>query len=396
MAVSGFPLCGDGDVEIRLSSNPKDKLVLNSHTLTLHSTWFKASLSERWNGGDMASTSVFGSGNSGARDSGKHYWVYELRFEKDSALGVLTRKVDARSSEDTELFSAQPLQTVGATALALILHAERLACIKAHRNLFAIPYWADLQLDDGDLDRAIASIKKLTSVADLYGCTHLPKRDVEIQLSKFRDEVLDRCTTDPVAMLDLAMTVKTGWIFMEAAMAVIGSDKLAYLEMQQGIVDLGIYELFSRKRNELVEKLRAVEHELLIMQDIRATGWGNKLALSFFRDWLSQQLQAGHGSSLRPLYTRVYHDMIGNEFWDPSPSRQQMLADFCGEMGINPTLMPGDLMLFVKQVFITARTSVLPLIKDNRKIHNTRIFNGPFKNVSIIGVSEEELPWVTK
>lgn len=49
MPSKAFPHFGDGDVEILLGGHHDEKLVLHSHVLALHSPWFKASLSDRWN-----------------------------------------------------------------------------------------------------------------------------------------------------------------------------------------------------------------------------------------------------------------------------------------------------------------------------------------------------------
>lgn len=51
MASHSFPQFSDGNVEIHFS-NDDEKFVLHSYVLALHSSWFKASLSERWNGGE--------------------------------------------------------------------------------------------------------------------------------------------------------------------------------------------------------------------------------------------------------------------------------------------------------------------------------------------------------
>ena len=48
MASNGFPCFSDGNVEIHFNQSD-DKYVLHSHVLALHSSWFSASLSERWN-----------------------------------------------------------------------------------------------------------------------------------------------------------------------------------------------------------------------------------------------------------------------------------------------------------------------------------------------------------
>lgn len=48
-----FPQFADGDVEIRFTQS-EESYVLHSYVLALHSSWFKASLSERWNQGMRA------------------------------------------------------------------------------------------------------------------------------------------------------------------------------------------------------------------------------------------------------------------------------------------------------------------------------------------------------
>ena len=79
MASTTFPRFNDGDVEIHLSSTD-EKYVLHSYVLALHSPWFKASLSERWNNGGTQSTSIIGGSGSGLLGGtgtvGKSSWVY--------------------------------------------------------------------------------------------------------------------------------------------------------------------------------------------------------------------------------------------------------------------------------------------------------------------------------
>jgi hypothetical protein len=76
----------DGNVEIRFSTTD-EKYVLHSHVLALHSPWFKACLSERWSPGSDSTTA-----------NGKNAWEFELRFDKGSELGMLSRKSSAENS----------------------------------------------------------------------------------------------------------------------------------------------------------------------------------------------------------------------------------------------------------------------------------------------------------
>ena len=68
----GFPIFGDGDVEICLSRKPEDRFVLHSVVLGLHSSFFKASISERWSARQDNATSG---------DPIK--WRYQLLFEEN-------------------------------------------------------------------------------------------------------------------------------------------------------------------------------------------------------------------------------------------------------------------------------------------------------------------------
>lgn len=68
---TALPCHEDGDVEIHLSRKPEDRFVVHSVVLSLHSSFFKASLSSRW-----------ASGNRGSADEGTIKWKYQSRFDK--------------------------------------------------------------------------------------------------------------------------------------------------------------------------------------------------------------------------------------------------------------------------------------------------------------------------
>ena len=68
----GFPVFRDGDVEICLSRKPEDRFVLHSVVLGLHSSFFKASISDRWSGR-----------NEGTTSGDPIKWRYQLLFGED-------------------------------------------------------------------------------------------------------------------------------------------------------------------------------------------------------------------------------------------------------------------------------------------------------------------------
>lgn len=81
----GFPVFQDGDVEIRLSRKPEDRLVLHSVVLGLHSSFFKVSISERWSGR-----------NDDAYSGDPIKWRYQLLFQEevnDEEVPLLTKAV---------------------------------------------------------------------------------------------------------------------------------------------------------------------------------------------------------------------------------------------------------------------------------------------------------------
>lgn len=90
MAHHGFPQFSDGNVEIQFSETD-EKYVLHNYVLALHSSWFKASLSDRWNANGQDSLA-----------NGKHHWTYELRFDKGANMGMLVRKATPSDPSPTD------------------------------------------------------------------------------------------------------------------------------------------------------------------------------------------------------------------------------------------------------------------------------------------------------
>lgn len=91
-----LPILEGGDVEIRLSRRPEDRLVLHSIILILHSPWFKMSLSETWTKGEQA---------------GPREYVLEFDFDEEGS-ACLVKKVS---------------EIVSGTLLELLLNSDRTA-----------------------------------------------------------------------------------------------------------------------------------------------------------------------------------------------------------------------------------------------------------------------------
>ena len=86
--------------------------------LALHSSWFKACLSERWNTGGEATIL-----------DGKNRWVYELRFGKnnDRDDGKLLQRKTSSEATNTELINGgSDKLPVGTDPTTLKLHEKRM------------------------------------------------------------------------------------------------------------------------------------------------------------------------------------------------------------------------------------------------------------------------------
>ena len=282
MASSNFPRFNDGNVEIYFSETD-DKYVLHSHVLALHSTFFKASLSERWNAG--GETTLI---------NGKHQWVYELRFDKGQSLGMLTR----RGSNPTEtefvsgLVEELPSDAPEARKAAAEMAPRRLMVIRALKDMLATLYHLPAHFLHEMFPNSREPILLLANAAEMYGCESVMKLPIDNHLHENRSQVLDLCATEPVRMCELAKALKSRRLFVEASIALIGSSQPSYAAKQPKLAKHGLDRLFDQKRAQFVEKLRVCELALFQLQPRMEDedDLESNLAVIFFRQWLSQEL----------------------------------------------------------------------------------------------------------
>lgn len=207
---SRFPKSGDNDVEIRLTSDHQDgTFLLHSYVLALHSKWFKASVSERWNGTKSPSDGIMGR------------WVYELRFDKDDTFGLLARQAESKESESTTTEVIQRTLPQNASATTKNIHKQRLHGVDVHRSMFEAMYHMSLIVPNS-IREAKTSMPQLAEVAEAYGCQQVVKIHLTNHLSFHRDKALDCCASDPLEVLQLATATKSCWLFAEASIFVIG------------------------------------------------------------------------------------------------------------------------------------------------------------------------------
>ena len=379
-----FPKFSDGNVEIHFSATD-DTFILHSWVLSLHSSWFKASLSERWNTGDATLL------------NGKNHWVYELRFDKDSEIGMLMRRssTDAASTTDTDFIQgSKEVFPKGTHQAVKELQARRMKWLRAHQDMLRILYHVSAAFNHSSSEAAKSSILQLAKAADMYGCEAVAKLPIESHLRLYRTEVLELCVKDPIDMLQLAKTVKSEWIFMEAATNILGRSKDFYDKAQPKLVELQIAELLNKKRSEFTEKLQSVEFALFRMQPTSTDVCYAVTAVSFFRQWLSEKLEEGKGSSLGPGYALAYHTIASKNFSFSVASQKKSALDFMVTLFSNGAEMVGELESFLEAVFATAADTIQPILKDiTRRQHKTKDVH---PSLLFMGVNDDELPWVTK
>lgn len=376
-----FPKSGDENVEICLTSDKEDKILLHSYVLALHSKWFKASLSERWNASNTAT-------------EGKNHWVYELRFDKDSAFGLLARRgegTDTSSSTTTTTEVIPHKIPDNASQAAKDLHKQRMDRVHAHEQILGALYHIIPTFSHESLDSARTSVLLLAEAADAYSCQHIIKIHAESHLRLYRNEVLDLCASDPIGMLELAKAVQSEWVFMEAATNLISRSNRYYNECEDRLRDMGVSELFSKKRAELHAKLLSCEMEMFMIQP-SGRGWAHQHAVHFFRQWLPEQLRSKAGSNLGPGYAALYRIIFRWAHGTITPLENEGVVAFLSETFTNYAQM--NMYAELRVTFVAAAEVIAPILKDATR-RQDKMYDG-YRTLTFMTISDHEIPWAGK
>ena len=328
--------------------------------------------------------------------NGKNHWIYELRFEKDTDIGMLMRKAtpDAPAATDLDLIQGN---NTNATFVAVGgLHARRLKCLEAHQNMLRVLYHVPPAFSRSHFQVAKTSKPQLARTADMYGCESVAQIYIENDLHLHRVEVQDRCNAEPLDMLNFAVKLKSDWIFMEAATNLIGRDRAFYDAAQPKLKEPEVAEVMNKKRSEFKETLLAIEHSLFRIQPLTSTPPRSHTAVSLFRQWLSDQLDKGLGSELGQGYEVLYHAITKREYSFRIPQNLRFAQDLFKKIlgantkGTDPQLVA--LEAETNTVFSAAAVIIQPILVDiTRRRDNTGNGNGGLK---FMGVGKGELPWL--
>ncbi|KAI9869933.1 MAG: hypothetical protein M1830_004906, partial [Pleopsidium flavum] len=323
-----FPKFDDADVEIRLSAGEQDVYRLHSLVLALHLPFFKASLSGRWTGGEEPRTS-----------EGKLKWKYELIF-KGYADGILVRKGNMQPSKDTaaEISEYQDGMLIDVTSKnpALVVEARR-AIIYAHEQLFRLIYHSPSTISTDNFAVARKPIEDLYAIADMYGCAAMVAIHMEKHIQCFKSDVhlLRSFEGETPSVLDFAIKTRTGWIFREAIVRLIGCRQRLDPATRKACEVLGLKPLIEAKEAEFKYLLQRTEHQLLTsfgygLRSFPDIGPASVLVRDFFREWFISRIRNGQGSRLMPGYAEVYRRLELAEI--PSLRERDMFLSRYGQL----------------------------------------------------------------
>lgn len=381
MAPNGFPQFSDGNVEIHFSETD-EKFVLHSWQLSLHSPWFKSSLSDRSR-----------NEGSGTMIDGKHHWIYELRFDKDSDLGTLVKKASPNAPTPTTELIPDSRLVFGTEEARAPMQNKRVRVLKAHQDILGSLYHIPPEFSDYyDFYESESPVLHLAKVAKIYGCEAIAKLYIDNHLRKEHEDVEESCANDPVSMLEFSMTVKSDWIFREAATHLLGRSNRFYDQSDDKLYELGIEAWFYKHRTTFIHRLQKCEWQMFRIQQSQESTWLSHAALNFFRQWLTEQLQAAKGSGLCPGYANLYHTISKGTFSYKVAAQKQRVRTYMNRVFENFTEENmRDLEPELKKIFTKAGAVVEPIIRQSTRRQDTMKDN--FRALTFMYDELDELPW---
>lgn len=314
-----YPKFRDGDVRINLVDGLLD-LQLHSLVLSLHSEWFKACLSERWNQGDGA----------------KGGWDLELRFDKGTTLATLVRASQSSSIDSTTEMVSLPSKP---TSEQETLYQERLDIVSAYASMFRVIYHLGA-VPDSTFDKAQQQLARLREVSILYLCERTIAPFIKLSLLSRRLEALHSCRQRPTKMLELAAKLECPWLLKEAATRLIGSAEEIWSEARAAIEAAKLLPLLQKKRAQMIRQLVKVDLDLFRNKPkSEHQMMGEQVAEDFYRHYLAMSLAGGEGAYMRSGYSGIYRELQekrGASYWT------SWILDYLGEVGYEGESVPID------------------------------------------------------
>ncbi|KAL8799966.1 MAG: hypothetical protein Q9182_005503 [Xanthomendoza sp. 2 TL-2023] len=268
-----FPTFHDGDVEIRLSQIPGDRLVLHSFILGLHSSFLKASLDQRWSGND---NSV----------KGTIKWRYELTFDSEG-LGLLCRK----NSTVAE------------------------AATNAHRRYLKANYYTPFNISFSLADsgfNGLRQLSNLTKVGDLYDGLKTLTTLVECLILRHIDILRSLLVLHAPMFLDIASKLKIDWLFKDIVCHTTGDTSRDDEQVKNDFTPSQA-ALILPNRDQLRRTIDQIDLELLMIEITPGHTDGYKVAVLKFREQVIKSVKSRKKGAWKD-HSRPYKEVL------PSPS----------------------------------------------------------------------------
>ncbi|KAL8991960.1 MAG: hypothetical protein Q9169_007493 [Polycauliona sp. 2 TL-2023] len=264
-----FPLFDDGDVELCLTHNPEDRLVLHSSMLSLHSSFFKASLSERWSGSEI-------NGGEGIK------WRYELVFDEDG-MGVLCKQTstidDTRPNGNAMMLFCRK-ETTAPVDLSAQALSERLDIVHAHwclfKAMYLVPFTIASFYDSKKFDEdGFEQLKAILAVGDIYDSLAPLRTPVGEIISLNITTIRSRIGRYPDT-LQVASKLKIAWLFRDVMSCISAQSHLDVADEEQQL-SADIAATIAQKRGAAKALLDDIDLKLLM---IDMPGWSDTDSLS--------------------------------------------------------------------------------------------------------------------
>ncbi|KAL8730255.1 MAG: hypothetical protein Q9181_004722, partial [Wetmoreana brouardii] len=404
-SASRFPVFDDGDVEIRLSPSPEDRLVLHSSILRLHSDFFRASLSERWSASE-------GTASDPTR------WQYELAFE--GSMGAFLRKQtsvplgDSTENSAGRLFQQQPASRSRFEDLPEEENLDGLsvsegstdgnvrgnpAAVESHRLFFSIIYHHALDLKvSGAIVDALRQVANLVTVGGLYGGLQPLTAPVEAFICRHMGIYRHHLVAQAPVFLHIASTLKISWLYKDIVCLAAGDRTRDHYQVVRTFQP-DMASVILQKRQILWILMRRIDSKLLAIGASPEDSEVHRKAAADFHEqveWSIGTAVLGPWYQYATTYDKTLFDRRSTavRVWSHSISTRacHLVPDEAKEYNKFWDKLRGEALSIIKPLYkgylspLSDIDGQSPRIRDRRHHHS----------FTCIKVSDNDLPWKNK
>lgn len=174
-------------------------------------------------------------------------------------------------------------------------------------------YNKEITIDDLDMAVALLDCYQLLEISDYLGCTSLVSKPIEVALFKHGQNLFQAIRGSPHAWIEMAYRVRSELIFKECMIHMVGDwrnlrakpqviDAIRDVPNVRGLIEKYHRALLNQARDlemkvlaNYPQAVRLPTDELPIKREAYARDILVWMALTFFRQWVSQRLLGGKG-----------------------------------------------------------------------------------------------------